>query len=197
MTLQPVPAQTDSEYSAISSNQCSWCAAEFALKRRDLIKTWMSKEYKGFLELYTTCMEIGSRKRKELGRFLYGENIDSVNLLNHYEKELTIVHKYTVQLHTDPEFPTILHPDLKSEFYTRTYVDYTPLTTILKQMPFSSYLLVSRHGQSLCVIRAHSDSYLILDSHLHQARMTSEKETTNHILMDNGGHTHVTLLFGV
>lgn len=197
MNFQSVPAQTDTEYSSVSSNQCSWCAAEFALKRTAIIQAWMSKNTQEFLHLYNSCMKTASQKRKDLGTFLYGENIDSENLLNHYGKQLDIVHKYTLKLHTDTTFPEILHPDLRAEFYTRDYVDYISLESILHDMPFKSYLLVSRHGQSLCVIRVHSNSYLILDSHLHIASMATKEETMKHILMDNGGHTHVTLLFGV
>ena len=192
-----VPAQTDPEYSAISSNQCSWCAVEFALARRKLLETFQQSDKTEFLAVYTQCMMEGSQKRKELGTFLYGENIDSQNLLDHYTDKLNILHKNTLRMNEDPEFVSILHPDLASEFYTRKYAENASLDTILSRMPYVSYLLLSRHGQSLCVIRAFSTHYLILDSHLHTARLATKEDTASHILMDNGGHTHLTLLFGL
>jgi hypothetical protein len=151
-----------------------------------------------FNRIYNECLLLASQLRKEKGTFLYGENIDSPNLLEHYKGRITIAHQYTIKLHTDPTFPDVLHPDLRSEFYTRTYVDYASLDgVILKQMPFNSYLLVSRHGQSLCVVRIHSGIYLILDSHLHTCWLASAEDAYKHIMMDNGGHTHLTILFGV
>ena len=192
-----VPAQTDAEYSAISSNQCSWCAVEFGLRRRDLIHAWTTRQTDEFLRIYKECLEVASQKRKDLGTFLYGENIDSKNLLEHYGSQLDIAHKNTIRMHEDSEFINILHPDLASEFYTRSYADYVSLDEIVNRMPNNSFLLVSRHGQSLCVLRVHTNMFLILDSHLHIATLSTKNDTMTHIRMDNGGHTHLTLLFCV
>jgi hypothetical protein len=192
-----VLAQTDAEYSTVSSNQCSWCAVEFGLRRQDLIKAWTSRQPETFLNIYKECLAVASQKRKTFGTFLYGENIDSKNLLDHYASNITIAHTNTIRMHEDSEFLNILHPDLASEFYTRSYTDHVPLDEIVNRMPFNSFLLVSRHGQSLCVIRVHTNMFLILDSHLHIATMSSKEDTMTHIKMDNGGHTHLTLLFCV
>ena len=192
-----VPAQTDSQYSAISSNQCSWCAVEFALKRRELIDSFQRTDKTEFHFHYNDCLLRASQKRKDLGTFLYGENIDSHNLLEHYGSQLQFAHKNTLRMNEDPEFVSILHPDLASEFYKRTYAENASLDTILTRMPYFSYLLLSRHGQSLCVLRVFANHYLLLDSHLHTARLATKEDTASHILMDNGGHTHLTLLFGV
>ena len=197
MTTILVPAQTDPQYSAISSNQCSWCAVEFALHSKQLASTFLDKDSSAFLTLYNQCMLEASQKRKELGTFLYGENIDSANLLHYYKPYLEILHKNSIKLNDDPTFVDILHKDLKSEFYERMYADHLTIDSILERMPYHSFLLVSRHGQSLCVIRMMSYSFLILDSHLHIAQHLNKEDTKKHILMDNGGHTLVTLLFGV
>ncbi len=192
-----VPAQTDLQYSQVSSNQCSWCAVEFALHRHKLLELFHQEDKTEFLRLYNKCMAEASQKRKDLGTFLYGENIDSQNLLDHYGAQLQILHKNTLRKNEDPEFVSILHSDLRSEFYERSYAENVTLEGILSRMPYHSYLLVSRHGQSLCIIRAFSSHYLILDSHLHTARLAPKDEAAAHILMDNGGHTHLTLLFGL
>jgi hypothetical protein len=191
-----VPAQTDAEYAAVSSNQCSWCAVEFALKRHSLVQAWLRRDAQAFLAMYKDCLAIASKKRKDLGQYLYGENIDSGNLLTHYN--LNLVNKNTILLNTENgEFPRLLHPDLAAEFYDRRYMEGVSIEYILNRMPTMSYLLVSRHGQSLVVIHVQNEMYLILDSHLHIAQMMSSAAAAKHILMDEGGYTHVTLLAGI
>jgi hypothetical protein len=64
---------------------------------------------------------------------------------------------------------------------------------ILDQVLPATSLLVSRHGQSLTIIPYYG-RYLICDSHLHEAGIASKEETINHILMDHGGHLHLTCI---
>lgn len=191
-TTLSVPAQTD--YSDISSNQCSWCAMEFALKAPIFRKLFReSKEDKtDILELYTSCLVRGSKLRRDHGTFLYGENIDSANLLAYYRYD--VLQKRTVCKNLDQDLLKILHPDLRSEFYTRVY-DQVSLNEILNTVVPTISLLVSRHGQSLCII-PHGTKFIVLDSHLHELRVMTKEDTLKHIAMDHGGHLHLTLLYG-
>lgn len=202
LTILQVPAQTDSQYSLLSSNQCSWCAVEFAIRRIEIITAWFSNKQDEVLRLYNESLAVASNLRKEAvaptnpKTFLYGENIDSANLLNHYKDKINITEQYTILLHEDPDFLDILHPDLRSEFYGRKYSTSLTINQLLSRMKKNDYLLLSRHGQSLCILRTENDMYLILDSHLHDAKLATKEMAMKHSLMDNGGHTHVTLLTG-
>lgn len=190
-----VPAQTDTQFSQIASNQCSWAAAEFALqnsKLRSLLRDGKTEE---FQSIYRSCLEKATHQRAEAGsKHLFGENIDTPELLDYYkQKNLTVISSYTICKNEDEEFLKILHPDLLREFYTRTYRTDQSLETILNQIFNSECALVSRHGQSLAVIYYYG-KYLICDSHLHTAMILNREDAMSHILMDHGGHLHLTIL---
>jgi hypothetical protein len=190
-----VPAQTDKQFSQIASNQCSWAAAEFALHNSKLRSLLREEKIEEFQSIYTSCLEQASRLRAEAGsKNLFGENIDTPELLDYYKKKnLTVTSSYTIYKNKDEEFLKILHPDLLREFYTRAYSTEHPVDRILNQIFNSECALVSRHGQSLAVIYYYG-KYLICDSHLHTAMVLTREDAISHILMDHGGHLHLTVL---
>ena len=189
-----VPAQTDSEYSSIASNQCSWAAVEFALRASELRHSF-AKNPEEFLKIYKECLENASRLRASAGtKHLYGENIDTPELLDHYlgRRAFTITDSITIKQNTSSEFLDILHEDLKREFYSREHNTRT-IDVAMAGIFGGQCALVSRHGQSLAVIPFY-DRYLICDSHLHTAFAVKKDEAIKHILMDSGGHLHLTIL---
>jgi hypothetical protein len=191
-----VPAQTDSQYSDISSNQCSWCAVEFALHASKFRALYRIPDINEIHNLYIACMKEGSELRRKYGTFLYGENIDSQNLLDYYKKSYDVLQKRSIHKNVDEDFLKILHTDLRSEFYTRKYDDSNTIEDILRGIAISTSLLVSRHGQSLCVVPFGGDYYIVLDSHLHKVQLMTFQETVAHICMDHGGAQNITLLHG-
>ena len=191
-----VPAQTDSQYSDISSNQCSWCAVEFALHASKFRELYRMSDIHEIRNLYTACIQKGSELRRKYGTFLYGENIDSQNLLTYYKKSYDVLQRRSIHKNMDEDFLKILHPDLYSEFYTRKYDDGNTIEDNLRGIIISTSLLVSRHGQSLCVVPLGGDYYIVLDSHLHKLQLMTFQETITHICMDHGGAQNITLLHG-
>jgi hypothetical protein len=194
-----VPAQTDPAYSAIASNQCSWAAAEFAIHSDELISAVYNNNMTEFQRIYCECLLKASKLREASGQHcLYGENIDTPVLETHYtraqpgERYLNILEHCTVLKNEDPAFVEILHPDLAREFYTRVH-SLRPLESSINSLTGGVCLLASRHGQSLCILSLGS-MYLICDSHLHVARLATKEEMMNHVLMDHGGHLHLTLM---
>jgi hypothetical protein len=190
----PVPSQTDEAYSAIASNQCSWAAAEFSLRDSEL-RLSFKKNPDEFVRIYKECLEKASHLRAAVGsKNLYGENIDTPELLDHYKKHshFTVMDWITIKKNTGEEFLEILHTDLRREFYTREYSE-RPIESLMTRIFGAQRALVSRHGQSLAVIPFFG-RYLICDSHLHVAFVATKEDAVKHILMDNGGHLHLTAL---
>ena len=193
-----VPAQTDTEYSSISSNQCSWVAAEFTLHSQELRRALQQKEYTRFIEIYRECMRRGSERRSTVSGCLYGENIDTPILEEHYKRKdtnipyLEFLEHLSIVKNKDTDFIKILHPDLTREFYTRIYNERS-IEKIAHEVRDSTCLLVSRHGQSLAVIPFYT-KYLICDSHLHEAKVVSKEEMIDYCMMDHGGYLHMTLI---
>jgi hypothetical protein len=188
----PVPAQTDPEYSSTASNQCSWAAAEFLLKGSELRHSFHKKPEE-FVRIYKECLERASQLRAAAGKkHLYGENVDTPELLGHYAGKFHITDRITIKMNASGEFLDVLHPDLKREFYTREY-NLRPLSAVLAGVFGPQGALVSRHGQSLAVI-PYFGRFLICDSHLHHAMVVSREAAFKHILMDEGGHRHLTVI---
>ena len=182
-----VNCQTDELCSSISSNQCSWCAAEFISKKEKLIYFFFNDEEE-FRKLYRECLLEGSRKRKEFGTLLYGENVDNKTLLSKYNFD--IIYSNTILCNEDEKFLNILPDSLKDEFYSRIYIN-----TSINNLKFETNLsiLISRHGQSFSVLKV-VDKFLVLDSHIHEAKIMTLEELKKYIVSDDSGHTHVTLL---
>lgn len=192
-----VPCQTDNEYK-IASNQCSWCAALFGLKWRELANNfYVNKE--NFLEIYLNCLNEGSELRQKYGTHLYGENIDSsnlkekLNLKDHIVGEFTYLQKGEESSQKE-NLIDILPDDLKNEFYTRSYMQINNFS-LLKSY---KYCLISRHGQSFTVIPI-GDMFLILDSHVHTVGLMSYDNLVKYIkyqTSDNNdtSYLHVTVL---
>ena len=184
-----VPCQTDPEYAKISSNQCSWCAAEFATNAKKLIRLF-AEDKNAFKDLYKQCLSQGSIKRQLNNGTQYGENIDNSGLLGNYQ--MTNFKFKTIILNNDPSFVEVLPNDLKEEFYSRIHVKEDNIDDITGNI----YVMVSRHGQSFTVIPI-GDRYLILDSHIHTLGLIDRVGLEKYIKHDHGGHTHVTLIYGM
>jgi hypothetical protein len=209
-----VPSQTDYNFLKIASNQCSWIAIEFIINNNELIKSINILNIKKFSKYYRKCMLKGSGLRRKIQKSsnenynidiygdiilnaIYGENIDTPILLENYKNILKIENKYTIIKNENNEFLNILHEDLKKEFYTRKYniIDETILLTIISSLHEKNQgLLVSRHGQSLSIMPVKEEKYIICDSHYHHSQILDKTNTLKHILMDNGGHLHLTIL---
>lgn len=191
-----VPAQTDSDYSVIASNQCSWAALEFVLRATEFRQAIRSQDTDGFVTIYKKCLLKASQLRAQAGKkHLYGENIDTPELLTHYTNNstsLVITDRRTIMKNTSEDFLEILHPDLKREFYSREYAQGT-IEMILSGVHGAQSVVVSRHGQSLAIIPC-MGRYLVCDSHLHHAMILSREDTQKHIMMDEGGHLHLTAI---
>jgi hypothetical protein len=191
-TIQ-VPAQTDPEYSSISSNQCSWAAYEFVKNSTSLRLALYKNNREQFLEIYRQCLHDASHLRKNTTGCLYGENIDTPIIKEHYSKSVDCVYHSGVYQNEDPEFISILHEDLRREFYTRKYHENSTENIINGAFGTRSCLLVSRHGQSFAIIPYYG-RYLICDSHLHESVIVSKDDAIKHMCMDYGGHLHVTIM---
>ncbi len=188
----PVPAQTDAEYSAISSNQCSWAAYEFVKHSSKLRHALYKNNIDDFLETYKKCLHDASILRKNTKDCLYGENIDTPIIQENYKNTVSVCCTNGVYKNEDPDFLSVLHEDLKREFYTRKYFE-NDMENVMKAVSGITCLLVSRHGQSFALL-PYFGRYLICDSHLHEASVVSKEDAIKHILMDYGGHLHVTIL---
>lgn len=171
-----VSCQTDEEYK-ITSNQCSWCAALFGLKYRELKDSFMTDKNK-FIEIYSQCLKEGTMLRKEYGVPVYGENIDNNILKDKLDLERRIMIQFTLELNKEDadELLHILPMDLKTEFYTRKYIEVTNLSSL----SLYKYILISRHGQSFTLIPFGS-MFLVLDSHVHTIGLMSEENVFKYI----------------
>ena len=171
-----VPCQTDSDYKS-ASNQCSWCAALFGVKYRELRDAFINDKNK-FIEIYKNCLEEGTNLRKQFGVPVYGENIDNPTLQKELNLSQNIFLETSFELNEDKseELLSILPPDLKNEFYTRKYLKIEDFSFL------SSYkfILVSRHGQSFTLITI-GDSFLVLDSHVHTVGIMNKENVYKYI----------------
>jgi hypothetical protein len=192
-----VPAQTDYNFSKISSNQCSWVAWEFIIKYKELSETIYFPKIITFIDNYRECMKKGSELRFATKVNLYGENIDTPSILEYYQDKVKIEETYTIIKNEDKNFLEILHPDLLREFYSRTHliINENELDNILANIYENTQaLLVSRHGQSLAILPTINNNYIICDSHLHYVQIIDKEKTMKHILMDHNGHLHLTII---
>tara|TARA_B100001063_G_scaffold247248_1_gene291646 strand:+ start:5616 stop:6236 length:621 start_codon:yes stop_codon:yes gene_type:complete len=185
-----VMCQTDKEFSNISSNQCSWCAAEFIKEKDNLKQLFLHKNLNKFNDMYNQCLLNGSNKRKQFNSKLYGENIDNKTLLQQYK--FSVVSYFTMIGNEDPEFVKILPKDLKEEFYEKKYI-MLDLDYFNSHISDGACYLASRHGQSFSIIPIFN-KYLILDSHIHTTKVFTSQELTKYLFNENCGHTHVTLI---
>lgn len=191
-----VPCQTDSEYKT-ASNQCSWCAASFAVKYREL-KDAFFNDKDNFVEIYKKCLEEGTRLRKQFGVPVYGENIDNPTLGKELNLSKNIFLEATYELNDDKsgEFLSILPMDLKNEFYTKKYLKINDLSLLSAY----KFILVSRHGQSFTLISV-GNSFLVLDSHVHTVGLMTSENAHKYIKYQTGEndvleYLSVTLLCG-
>lgn len=191
MKIFTVPNQSDTEYSNISSNQCSWVAHCFAKNYRKFKEYLMTNNNENFIELYKECLLEGSNDRKKYGKLTYGENIDNSLVIKNYG--LNIYALYTKTFNDTEEFLKILPDDLRYEFYMNVQLK---TDDIIKHIIGNVFALVSRHGQSFVVIPITSLRYLILDSHIHDVQLLEKEEMVKYVLCDYGGHTHITLVLG-
>ena len=99
-----VPAQTDKDYSSISSNQCSWAAYEFVKNSSKLQLALYNKRYDEFLSTYKDCLKTASELRKDTSGCLYGENIDTPSLREHYASSIRITSSNGIYKNEDDEF---------------------------------------------------------------------------------------------
>jgi hypothetical protein len=194
-TIINVPAQTDTIYKNISSNQCSWCAWEFAVKAKNLISSFNQKNKTEFLNIYNNCLLEGSNKRKNANK-LYGENIDSIEILNNYKNfNLEPCTKYTLKKNNEnSEFIDILHSDLKEEFYTRSYLMINNFDNFINEIYQGDGYLVSRHGQSFFFVKMSDNKNLILDSHVHEIGIMSDANLKKYINVDENGYLFITFI---
>lgn len=171
-----VPCQTDEEYK-ITSNQCSWCAALFGLKYKELKDAFISDKSK-FLEIYTECLKEGTNLRKEFGKPVYGENIDNETLKEKLNLEDKIMIEFTYELNKDSrdELVSILPEDLKKEFYTEKYIDISDFLAL----SLYKFILISRHGQSFTLV-PFGEYFLVLDSHVHNVGLMTKDNAYKYI----------------
>lgn len=158
-TKHNVMCQTDTKFSEISSNQCSWCAVLFA-KNGDKLGEYYRENRDEFNKLYEECLREASELRKKHNSILYGENIDRSDVLCKTKRKRIAF--YTLIENDNPEFRKILHKDILSEFYTRVHLHIEKISDVLDY----NCILVSRHGQAFTIIKL-SGFYLVLDSHVH------------------------------
>lgn len=180
-----VRCQTDDKEKALSSNQCSWCATVFASKALQFKKLLGNADE--FVALYNECLLTGSQLRAERGdlkTYSYGENIDNPLIPQHVPIE--ILAQYTIQANIEKSFLDILPSELCNEFYKRIYVPRDDIDFIAGNI----VVMVSRHGQSFAVIPLTSESFLVLDSHVHDVGIMSKDSLKKYILGD--GYLHVT-----
>ena len=184
-----VNPQTNKEYSNISSNQGSWCAAEFIKHKKNLRYLFLSNKAK-FIELYNTCLKNGSEMRKEYNHRQYGENIDNKILLENYD--FNIISYYTIIEKYDKNFVKSLPEDLKIEFYSNKYVSINTDYFKTYISDGTSYL-ASRHGLTLSIIPI-VGFYLVLNPHITTAQIMTGTELSDYLYNDNSGYTHLTLI---
>jgi hypothetical protein len=185
-----VMCQTDKKFSDISSNQCSWCAAEFIKKKDKLKQLFLEKKINKFTDVYNECLFKGSNKRKQFNDKLYGENIDNKTLLEQYN--FAVISYLTMLENEEPDFVNILPKDLKEEFYKKKYI-MIDINYFNDHISDGACYLASRHGQSFSIIPMFN-KYLILDSHIHTTKVFTGEELTKYLFNENCGHTHVTLI---
>jgi hypothetical protein len=188
-----VPCQTDSEYSELSSNQCSWCAAEFAKHYDKLIPAFFAKGT-AFLDLYKECLLRASINRKTYKGPVYGENIDNKKLKTVMDLKVYLECTYINDDSKRDEFMELLPAELKTEFYDNIYARVSNFE-FLKSYKFA---LISRHGQSLCLLPI-GDLFLVLDSHVRTVGLMTFENVVKYVTFQQSesmGYTIVTCLCG-
>lgn len=198
-----VPCQTDNEYSEISSNQCSWVAAEFAQNHNSLIKAYKENRAQ-FIEMYTQHLLSGSINRERFGGISCGENVDNelVHCETGIDKSIKGKYTYTENKYVLDMLSHSIPPTILTEFCGRIHTQLD----ILELDNSARYILLSRHGQSFIAIPL-DGKYLVLDSHTTVCGLMTEHNLKTYIKMEHVsnilnmpnadcGYIHVILIYG-
>jgi len=183
-TIVEVKSQYD--HSNISSNQCSWCAYEFIEEQKQL-RTLLS-DIPQFTDLYNECVVRGSIKRKENNVFLYGENIDDINVSLHY-KNLVVTHTYKTILNTQSsKILDEIDRQLKDRFFQRqgaVLVSFIGFREILRSLKETEFIVINRFGQSFAILKFKDSNYFLLDSHCRTTGLINFPNLINYITFNN------------
>lgn len=183
--------QYSPQYVAISSNQCSWCAFEFAKNSKEFAILHLKKDVDGFIKLYNKCLENGSRLRANCDSLRCGENINDEQILKEYEKDITIVDSCVDVLNPEQEENLgHIENELKTTFFNSqpNNVHNGSIEFMLKRLVSrrgGSFAIVNRFGQSFTILALHSDKFMITDSHCKKTGVTDLNGLNKYITMNN------------
>jgi hypothetical protein len=185
-----VKSQYDKDNSIVSTNQCSWCAFEFASKADELKMLWIKGDHDNFINLYNDCVKNGSIQRKVNFTFTCGENIDDEIIKTNY-KSLSEKYTYVTELNSEMKKPLldILPEELAKTFFVRPDIKRCAFSDFIKitlNNIVKNVLIINRFGQSFTIIPLFSrGKYIILDSHTHLCGETDIYGIEKYITMNN------------
>jgi hypothetical protein len=193
-TSKEVKSQYDYK---IASNQCSWCAFEF-IKNSKLL---LNIENVNFIENYNKCIEEASRLRLECNKYKCGENIDDINILNHYK--LNIINFYKTELNKNQKetFLEILDEELKNTFFKRENIIDLNID-ILKNYIYEflphigHFMIINRYGQSFSLLGLSDNKIMLFDSHFKKTGITNLEKAFEYITKDLGGYNMILWAIG-
>jgi len=183
-----VDSQYEKKYAAISSNQCSWCAYEFANNAQEFRKLWLKKDFDKFTELYNKCILNGSNYRKDCNKYTCGENIDDDNIIKQYNNISIIDKCVTILNESNKDIINILPSELKNVFFIRDDIPQKDLNFLKMRIDtnkFKNFIIVNRFGQSFTIIPLYNSKYIIMDSHCRKCGITNIEGIINYLTINN------------
>ena len=195
-----VMSQYDGNNIMTASNQCSWCAYEFASNAQELRVLWMTGKTEQFTNLYNNCVLSGSTKRKEYNKYVCGENIDDPEIIKTYTNILSIDTGKTVLNAEAVVSVDLLPEELRNVFFVRDSITEKSMHHVRERLRMDrirGVFIVNRFGQSFTVIPLCDNTYLITDSHCRKTGNTTMEGLMNYLTFNNdSGYNLILWIWG-
>ncbi len=171
-------SQYDEPYNKVA-NQCSWFCFEILNNKNNIVNAISKNDNESLVNIYHTCLDIGTEKRKSFGYLPYGENIDQVqNSLNIRMKTTQYGDSQMINFLDDFVKSIILRPSMEKE----SYLDFK---NHVEHLPNNTMVILNRDGKSF-VFMKQDESYWIFDSHKRSIlRVNGIDEMNDYILEGN------------
>jgi hypothetical protein len=183
-----VDSQYESSNTSISSNQCSWCAYEFARYAQKFRTLWLSRNYVEFQKQYNACVLEGSKKRKQCNKYTCGENIDDPDILKEYSNIINVDEGKTILNEDGKTILELLPDELRTVFFLRNDTTTKSMEHLVMRLTMNTMkgvLIVNRFGQSFTIIPLLNGTYLIMDSHCRSSGSATLENVIKYLTINN------------
>lgn len=203
-----IPVLSQYDYSYITNEQGSWCSYEFACMAQQfsgLMSKWIETENQTCIDiiiaLYRQCLERGSEKRKQYGKYIGGENINNKSLQFRYPQVAISIGFYMIENESDKKFymdRDYEHEYMNMENLTGTTREKLRISIRKWLVSTDRVVLVNIYGQSFTVFRMKDGHVIICDSHKSFTGYTDMETAFLYIMGDDReDYKFCTVLLGI